>query len=93
MSCRYPNGPIVCMQLGDDSDVPILKNNYYKLMHDEFRSLGSTTLINTCVSLSLSLSLSLSFALSLSLSFSLSLSLSLSLHYSCVVLGAHNLTI
>ena len=48
-SCRYPDGPIVCVQLGDDSDVPILKNNYYKLMHDEFRRLGVTTLINTLI--------------------------------------------
>jgi hypothetical protein len=37
------------MQLGDDSDVPILKNDYYKFMHDEFRRLGATTLINTLI--------------------------------------------
>ena len=29
---QYPAGPVVCVQLGDDSDVPILKNDYYKLI-------------------------------------------------------------
>lgn len=46
---QYPNGPVVCVQIGDDSDVSILSRNYYQHQHDEFRKLGYTGLMNTLI--------------------------------------------
>jgi len=42
-------GPIACFQLGDDSDVPILKNDYYEAMKKEFRAGGVVQPINTLI--------------------------------------------
>jgi beta-galactosidase len=42
-------GPVVCVQLGDDSDVAILHNAYYALMAQEFRRWGVTVPINTLI--------------------------------------------
>ena len=44
---QYPRGPVVCVQIGDDSDVSILTPSYYQYQHDEFRKLGYTGLMNT----------------------------------------------
>jgi hypothetical protein len=46
---QYPAGPVVVMQLGDDSDVPILKNGYYALMLKEFRQAGVHVPINSLI--------------------------------------------
>ena len=46
---QYPNGPVVCVQIGDDSDVSILSPSYYQHQHDEFRKLGYTGLMNTLI--------------------------------------------
>ena len=46
---QYPAGPVVGVQLGDDSDVSILKNSYYQLLRAEFRRLGATVPLNTLI--------------------------------------------
>lgn len=46
---QYPKGAVVCVQIGDDSDVSILSPSYYQQQHDEFRKLGYTGLMNTLI--------------------------------------------
>ena len=46
---QYPKGPVVCVQIGDDSDVAILTPEYYQQQHDEFRRLGYTGVMNTLI--------------------------------------------